>query len=69
MNARYRSRSDDFCLIHGYDRMVSVAGNPIPFCEACEEQDAAERADNGRNTGGKSYVRPKQPQGDEHGKG
>jgi hypothetical protein len=29
--------SDDFCLIHGYDHMKSQMGNPIPFCQACEE--------------------------------
>src|SRR4051812_2263160 len=34
---------DDFCLIHGYEHMRSVMGNPIPYCEACEaEREAAE---------------------------
>lgn len=29
--------SDDFCITHGYDYMTSKPGNPIPYCEACEE--------------------------------
>lgn len=29
--------SDDFCIIHGYDHMKSQMGNPIPFCQACED--------------------------------
>lgn len=29
--------ADDFCLIHGYEHMKSQWGNPIPYCEACEE--------------------------------
>lgn len=29
--------ADDFCIIHGYDHMKSQMGNPIPFCQACEE--------------------------------
>lgn len=28
--------SDDFCLIHGYEHMKTQFGNPIPYCEACE---------------------------------
>jgi hypothetical protein len=31
-------RSDDFCLIHGYDHMQSRMGDPIPFCQACEDE-------------------------------
>jgi hypothetical protein len=30
--------SDDFCIIHGYDHMRSQMGNPIPYCQACEEE-------------------------------
>lgn len=41
MTKRFPCRTDDFCLIHGSERMVSELGNPIPFCEACE----AERGD------------------------
>lgn len=39
--------SDDFCLIHGYEHMKTQFGNPIPYCEACENErallDLAER--------------------------
>ncbi len=27
---------DDFCIIHGYEAMKSRFGDPIPYCEACE---------------------------------
>lgn len=30
--------SDDFCLIHGYEHMKAQLGNPIPYCEACENE-------------------------------
>lgn len=30
--------SDDFCLIHGYEHMRFQFGNPIPYCEACENE-------------------------------
>jgi hypothetical protein len=29
--------ADDFCIIHGYEHMKSQMGNPIPFCQACED--------------------------------
>lgn len=28
---------EDFCITHGRDHMRSYMGNPIPFCQACEE--------------------------------
>ncbi len=28
---------EDFCLTHGQEHMRSTMGNPIPWCEACEE--------------------------------
>jgi hypothetical protein len=28
--------SNDFCLIHGREHMRSTMGNPIAWCEACE---------------------------------
>ena len=31
--------SDDFCITHGYDHMRSQMGNPIPYCQACEEEN------------------------------
>ena len=30
--------SDDFCIVHGYEHMKSQFGNPIPYCEACENE-------------------------------
>lgn len=30
--------SDDFCLIHGYEHMRFQFGNPIPYCNACEDE-------------------------------
>jgi hypothetical protein len=30
--------SDDFCLIHGYEHMKTQFGNPIAYCEACENE-------------------------------
>lgn len=30
--------ADDFCLTHGYEHMKSQWGNPIPYCEACENE-------------------------------
>ena len=31
-------RSDDFCLIHGYDHMQSRMGDPIQYCAVCEDE-------------------------------
>lgn len=30
--------SDDFCLIHGYEHMKTQFGNPIAYCEACDNE-------------------------------
>lgn len=30
--------SDDFCLEHGYEFMKSDFGNPIPYCERCDQE-------------------------------
>lgn len=38
MFERLPAMSDDFCLIHGYEHMKSQWGNPIPYCEACENE-------------------------------
>ncbi len=29
---------EDFCLIHGREHMRSTMGNPIPWCQACEDE-------------------------------
>lgn len=29
---------EDFCIIHGREHMRSTMGNPIPWCEVCEER-------------------------------
>lgn len=31
-------RSDDFCIEHGYEHMRSRLGDPICFCQACEDE-------------------------------
>src|ERR1043166_2443351 len=31
---------EDFCLIHGREHMRSTMGNPVPWCEACENTRA-----------------------------
>lgn len=28
--------SDDFCIIHGTEFMRSKMGNPVSYCDACE---------------------------------
>jgi hypothetical protein len=33
--------TDDFCIIHGSEFMRSEMGNPIPFCQACDDEAAA----------------------------
>lgn len=38
MTTRFPCRTDDFCLIHGSEHMVSEPGNPIPFCTACADE-------------------------------
>lgn len=34
----YPYNGEDFCLIHGREHMRSQMGNPIPFCQACEDE-------------------------------
>lgn len=34
----YPYHGEDFCLIHGREHMRSAMGNPIPWCEACEDE-------------------------------
>jgi hypothetical protein len=31
--------TEDFCIIHGRERMKSLFGHPIAFCEACESAE------------------------------
>jgi len=38
MTATMAYYGEDFCLINGRDYMRSWMGNPIPFCQACEER-------------------------------
>jgi hypothetical protein len=38
MNDPMRYEGDDFCITHGYEHMVRAMGNPVPWCEACEEE-------------------------------
>jgi hypothetical protein len=38
MTNSYPYHGGDFCLIHGCEHMRSTMGNPIPWCEACEEE-------------------------------
>lgn len=30
--------SDDFCPTHGYEHMKSQFGNPVSYCDACEQE-------------------------------
>lgn len=43
--------SDDFCLIHGYEYMRSRMGDPIPYCQACEQGCNYPNCDGGPATG------------------
>jgi hypothetical protein len=45
MSARFSYQGDDFCIIHGRDYMVQEFGNPIPFCEECEEEAMPKEAE------------------------
>lgn len=37
------SRSDEFCVIHGYEHMRSRFGDPVAYCAECErEREIAE---------------------------
>lgn len=52
MDTSYPYYGEDFCLVHGFDHMRSQIGNPIPFCQACEEdreQDERERSERERD--------------------
>lgn len=34
---------EDYCVLHGRDHMRYAMGNPIPWCQACEDDWEAER--------------------------
>lgn len=46
MTRSFAYYGDDFCIIHGREHMRSAMGNPIPWCEACEEERAANEDNN-----------------------
>jgi hypothetical protein len=37
MTTTFPCRTDDFCVEHGYEHMRSRLGDPIPYCQACED--------------------------------
>lgn len=42
MTHSFSYQGDDFCVTHGRDHMRYDMGNPIPWCQECEdERDAA----------------------------
>jgi hypothetical protein len=40
--SNYPYHGEDFCITHGREFMRSQMGNPIPFCQACEDERAVE---------------------------
>jgi hypothetical protein len=47
MGVSFPYYGEDFCLVHGREAMRSQMGNPIAFCEACEEDKTVPRGQNG----------------------